>query len=440
MTDRETKYAHILSKMIQCETISEKGVQNKEKFDNFHGLLRNLFPLVFSKCEVMEIDSSLLIRLPGKTKGQPFLFMSHQDVVPAEGQWKHGPFSGDIDGNGVIWGRGTVDTKGSLMCIFQAAEELLEEGFVPEVDFYIASSSNEETSGDGAPKTVQYLLDHDIRLQLLIDEGGMIVDDPMGGVHGRFAMVGTMEKGAVNYKVSAHSNGGHSSTPQKNSPIARLSKLVVDLEKHNPNKAKMPDTVCEMLRRLGTKAGGPLGFVLRHANVFRPVLSKVLPLVDPTASAMVQTTMAFTMVEGSHAMNVMPEDAHLIINSRLIHHQGLDETTRILKGYCDKYGLELEVLEAREPQKPVDFNDNAFKLVEDTVREIYPGVVPSPYLMTGNTDAYHYWKVTDNAIRFAPLAIDNQQLHSVHGLDENISASSLPGGVDFYKALARKVK
>ena len=58
--------------------------------------------------------------------------------------------------------------------------------------------------------------------------------------------------------------------------------------------------------------------------------------------------------------------------------------------------------------------------------------------MTGGTDAYHYWPVTDNAIRFAPLAINSQQLKSIHGLDENIDASSLPGGVDFYKAIIRK--
>ena len=70
--------------------------------------------------------------------------MSHQDVVEANGNWKHPPFSGHIDEEGRVWGRGTVDTKGSLFCIFQAVEELLAEGVTPVQDVYIASSCTVE--------------------------------------------------------------------------------------------------------------------------------------------------------------------------------------------------------------------------------------------------------------------------------------------------------
>ncbi|MCQ2411420.1 MAG: M20/M25/M40 family metallo-hydrolase [Sphaerochaetaceae bacterium] len=439
MTDRESKYATLLSEMIQCETISQVGVQNKDKFDHFHEVLGKLFPQVFSKCEIVEIDSSLLIRLPGKTDGEAFLFMSHQDVVPAEGKWEHEPFSGDVT-DGIVWGRGTVDTKGPLMCMLQAMEELIEEGFTPEVDMYIASSSTEEVSGDGAPKTVKYLQDHGVRLQLLMDEGGMIVDEPMGGVNGRFAMIGTLEKGYVDFKVIAKSNGGHASTPSKNSPLARLGAFMVDIEKHNPNKAQMSDTVMEMLRRMGPYTKGAMGFVFRHVKLFKPLLEKIMPMTSATAAAMVRTTMAFTMMEGSSARNVIPEEAYLNINSRLIHHQGLQATTEILKRYCDKYDLELEILDAKEPQAPVDFTQKAFRTVEETVKEFYPDVVPTPYVMTGGTDAYYYWPVTDNAIRFAPLVISEQQLHSIHALNENIGTASLPTAVDFYKSIAKKMK
>ena len=89
-------YAEKLSRMVQCETISVPDVPNTEKFDKFHKLLEELFPLVFSKGEVHYIDSSLLIKWKGKGKAEPILLMSHQDVVPAEGEWKYPPFSGEI--------------------------------------------------------------------------------------------------------------------------------------------------------------------------------------------------------------------------------------------------------------------------------------------------------------------------------------------------------
>lgn len=440
MTDRERLYATKLSKMIQCETISEPGVENAEKFSRFHTLLKELFPNVFSTCEVVCIGQSLLIKLKGKgsPKGEPILLMSHQDVVPADGDWKHPPFSGHIDENGSVWGRGTVDTKASLMCIFQSLEETIEEGFEPNVDVYIASSSTEEVCGEGAPNTVKYLQEHGVRLQLLMDEGGMIVDSPMAGINGSFAMIGVLEKGHGNIRITAHSNGGHASTPVKGSPIARLAAFIDELERHDPNKAKMNPTVVEMFHRLGPHAKGAFGFVLRHAGFFSPLLSKVLPKISPAGAAMIKTTMAFTMCEGSKAENVLPETAWLNINTRFIQHQGIEETKSILEPLCRKHSLEMEFSDCRAPQKPVDYKGDAFKLVERTVHEIYPNTVPTPYVMTGGTDAYHYWPVTDNAIRFAPLAINSQQLKSIHGLDENIDASSLPGGVDFYKAIIRK--
>ncbi|MBS7379602.1 MAG: M20/M25/M40 family metallo-hydrolase, partial [Sphaerochaetaceae bacterium] len=231
----EMIYAEKLSRMIQCETISVPDVPNTEKFDRFHSVLQELFPLVFRKGEVHYIDSSILIRWQGKGKKEPILLMSHQDVVPAEGEWKYPPFSGEI-ADGRVWGRGTVDTKGSLMCIFQGIEELMEEGYEPEGDVYIASSSTEEVAGNGASKTVQWLLDHNVKLQFLMDEGGMVVDEPMAGVKGRYAMIGTMEKGTGNIVITARSTGGHASAPEKNTPIARLSAFITDIEKNNPNK------------------------------------------------------------------------------------------------------------------------------------------------------------------------------------------------------------
>ncbi len=82
--------------------------------------------------------------------------MSHQDVVPAEGEWSYPPFSGQI-AEGKVWGRGTSDTKASLMAFFQAAEDLLAQDYIPACDVYLASSCTEEWSGDGAPKIVEEL-------------------------------------------------------------------------------------------------------------------------------------------------------------------------------------------------------------------------------------------------------------------------------------------
>ena len=154
--ERERTYSDKLSKMIRCETVSYKDVDRREKFLEFHSLLEELFPLVHSKLEKTEIDGNLLFYWKGKSGEKPLVLMSHQDVVPAEGEWIHGPFSGDI-ADGKVWGRGSGDIKCNVMGFFQAVEELIAEGYKPEQDVYLSSSCTEEVGGEGCPKLVAEL-------------------------------------------------------------------------------------------------------------------------------------------------------------------------------------------------------------------------------------------------------------------------------------------
>ena len=215
--------------MIQTDTTSHQGVAEPEKFREFHKVLEKLFPLVHEKLERTEIDGNLLYYWKGKSSEKPILLMSHQDVVPAEGEWKYPPFSGEI-AEGKVWGRGASDTKCSVMAFFEAAERLLGEGYVPPQDVYLASSCTEEWAGDGAPKIVNELKRRGVELYLLCDEGGGIIQDPIGGIRGNFAMVGIFEKGKADVMFTAKSTGGHASAPGKNTPIARLAAFVNDTE------------------------------------------------------------------------------------------------------------------------------------------------------------------------------------------------------------------
>lgn len=433
------KYEEKLSKMIQVETVSVRCELNLHKFEKFQAVLKELFPNVFNTMEAHTFDGALLLKWKAKNpKADPILFMSHQDVVEATGDWKYPPFSGEIK-EGKVWGRGTVDTKGALFCIFQSIEELISEGYEPNVDVYIASSNTEEVAGDGAPKIVKYLSDNNVHLQFLIDEGGMIKSEPLKGAKGRFAMIGTLEKGTCNFKFIAKGKGGHASVPGKNTPLVRLGQFMASVEKDDPFTAKLNDTTIEMFRRLGPTIKGPLGFVLRHAKGLSPLLNRVLPKVNPLAAAMIKTTMAFTTASGSNGLNVLPETAYVTGNSRVIHHQDADETYKIISERAKQYDIETEIIYSSTACPVVDHNGKEFKLIENTIKEIFPGVIPSPYAMTGGTDARFFSPVTKNAIRFAPLEIDEQQYGSIHALNENIDIAVLPKGVEFYKAIVKKM-
>ena len=436
---RNLVYAKILSKLIQAETISVNDDKDLTKFEKFHQLLQETFPKLFSTAAVENFDGSLLLRWQGKDSGkQPLLLMSHHDVVEASGGWSHPPFKGEIS-DGKLWGRGTLDTKGSLWAMLQAAEEMIEEGFTPDRDIYFESACNEEISGAGSDAISAELEKRGIRFFITLDDGGMMLYDPIGGADGTFAMVGVGEKGCADLRFTASSKGGHAATPGKNTPLVRLGKFMAAAEKKKLFEVKLSPVVQEMFTRTAPYTKGAMKLLFSHVEIFRPVLCKALPNISATAGAMLKTTLAFTMCQGSDGRNVLPQEAWVIGNMRYSHHQGRESSFSAIKKLADKYDITMEVLDPGFESPITDYRGEPFQLIERAVTEIFPGVVTLPYLMTGASDSRFFARVSEHCIRFAPFLIDDKQLDSIHGIDENVNIDTLGPAVDFYKYIIREV-
>ncbi len=435
---RAEKYGMQFSKLIQKETISSRYDADRSKFLEFHELLEEMFPQIHKTCEKHVFNGSLLFKWSGKGAHEPILFMSHHDVVEATGTWEHGAFSGDIDENGCVWGRGTVDTKASLFCMLTAVEEMIADGYEPECDVYLASSCTEEWSGEGAPLTVEYLKEQGVKFAYLMDEGGMIIEEPVGGVKGTYGMVGVLEKGYGDVKFIAKGKGGHASAPKKNTPLVRLGKFMTAVEKKSPFSNRFNPTVREMFRRMAPNMNFGMKLIFANMWLFEGLLKKLLPSISSAGGAMIHTTLAFTTAKGSDGLNVLPQEAYVTGNMRFIPHQDMDESIALITEVAKKYDLETEVIYKDEACPVVDYHSKPFHMVEEVAAEVYPGIGICPYVMTGGTDAKFYRELSDNCLRFAPLYINEQQYASIHGLNENISQGALPLGVDFYKKMIER--
>lgn len=431
---RALAYATTLSELVACDTTSFPGQREPERFAAFHRVLEQKFPLVHQHLAKTDIDGNLLFHWPGDRQDKPLVLMSHQDVVPAEGEWEHEPFSGDI-ADGYVWGRGSADTKCSLFGFFQAVEELLAGGFVPKQDIYLSSSCTEEWAGDGCPKLVAELERRGVRPFLVVDEGGAIITDPIGGIKGNFAMIGVYEKGKADIRFTAVGRGGHASAPGRLTPMARLADFMHEMEHRSPFRRHMSSEVSAMFRDLAPYAGFGLRLVFANLWLFRPLLLVLLPKISAQAGAMLKTTIAFTMAKGSDAYNVLPQKASVGANVRFIPHQGMEESLGILRRHADRHGLAMEVVRANDYSRPIDIHGEAFGLVRRIVTQTFPGLPSSPYVMTGATDAIHYQRICDNVVRFAPVIYGPEQMKGMHGVNETIAYDCLPACVDFYRNL-----
>ncbi len=432
--EEENKYAETLSAMIRVPTVSVAEGGDKSIFYELHKVLRERFPLIFEKLEVNDLNANLLVRWPGKDSSKDaLLLMGHQDVVPAaENNWEHEPFSGDIEG-GKIHGRGAMDCKCTVFAEWQAVEELLEEGFTPERDLYLSASTNEEIGGGGVQKSVEFLKDKGIRLAVAMDEGGAIVDGILPGMSAFAAAVGLGEKGTANIKFTAKSAGGHSSTPPRHTPFARIAEFINDVEKHDPFKAKLSPAVEAMFSYIAPYLTFPLRFVLGNMWLFKPLVSLLMPVLSPATRALVKTTYVFTMSEGSKAPNVIPSEATVVANIRPSFHQNLETCFDILKNIAAKYDIEAEIITGKSASAVTDLKSEELAYLGKCVNECLPGCCFAPYVQTGGTDCREMQPVTDNCLRFTPIRMDSQQLAAMHAANENIGVADIAKGVKFYK-------
>ena len=438
MDTRTERYAAALAAMIRRETVSVLGREDDGRFRDFQALLAELFPHIFAACERRSFSNGFVLRWRGRDASRPpVLFMNHHDVVEASEGWTHPPFSGEI-ADGKLWGRGALDDKGGLWAMLQAADELAAEGWSPDRDLWFSSSCTEETGGEGAREIAAWFGEQGVRFEMSFDEGGMILRDPIAGVRGTFAMVGVGEKGCADLKFIARSKGGHASTPGPDTPLVRLGRFMAAAERSRIFPAALSPAVCEMFRRFAP-CMGKLGGVMKRPERFAPLLTRVIPSLSGTAAALLRTTLAFTMAQGSGGTNVLPSEAWVVGNMRFSHHQGQEASLRAVEKLAKAYDVEMEILDPGFSSRITDHRGRAFRLTEQAIRKIFPDVIPAPYIMTGASDSRFFDPVCDQCIRFLPIFIDAQQLSSIHGVDENVALSSLAPAVDWYKTLMREV-
>ena len=439
MEKRLEEYIHNLSKLIDLPTVSDVKEPNEEVFARFRELLKEIFPNVFGTFTYEEFHGSILLSRTVEGGREPVMFMSHYDVVSANGRWEHKPFKACVDGD-KLYGRGTLDTKGNLWAILTAFEELIKEGAEFSRPVYIVSDCREETTGEGADEISRELEKRGVRFAFTLDEGGMITYDPIGGADGTFAMVALGEKDCLDVKFTAKSNGGHSSTPDKNSPINRLARFVCDVEGQDKLfKPKVDDTLMETFRKLSPKMSGVLKFIFGHAGWYKHILAKILTKFSPTANSMVRTTICFTKAKGSDEFNVIPTEAYVTGNIRVAHHDTSEEVIKKLEKIAGKHGIEVTVLDPGYPSRVCDYNTEEFKFLERMVSESFEGVITAPYVSNGASDSKYFDKLSDNVFRFAPFTVTDAQLDTIHAREENMDISTLVPAVDFYKNLIRKM-
>ncbi len=425
-----------LSKAIQYPTISfsEDAIPDSTAFFGFHRFLKETFPLTHAKLSLEKInDYSLLYKWEGSDSSKkPIILMSHQDVVPVDkptlNDWEAGPFEGKITNTDII-GRGTMDDKGTLIGLLEAVEKLLEESYQPSRTIYLASGHDEEVGGaNGAAEIAAHLKAKGVQAAMTLDEGGFLAENLVPGIESPIAMVNLAEKGFASFRLIVETKGGHSSQPPRENTIGMLAKAIVDLE-NNQLPYKLVKPVDYQLEYMGAEL--PFFKKLAFAN---PWLFKK-PILEALNA---HTTTAATIIGGGVKNNVIPTVAEATINFRILPGETIESVKEHIENtISDKIKVEAAGF-LTNPSPVSSIDSESFKILEKTIRDMFPNSIVVPGLVGGGTDARYFYEISDDVYRFYPIRIGPNSMTRFHGIDEKISKDNYKEIIEFTYHLIKK--
>jgi acetylornithine deacetylase/succinyl-diaminopimelate desuccinylase-like protein len=390
------------------------------------------------ECELIVRDpdrANLVARIPGNGTGPSLALVGHTDVVPADAQdWQRPPFSGDVDDDGYLWGRGAVDMKNETATRAVAMAALAREGFRPNGDLLYIAEADEE---DGThPVGMIWLVQErpDLATDYALNEGG---GDRTVLADGRVVIpICVGEKACLATMVTALGEAGHASTPSAGAnAVPRLAKLIERLAGYRPQQRPLPESVA-MLEALVGPVGDDLEAAIQRALPLHPSFAEVLP-------PLFGVTIAPTRLYGSSARNVMPGRASVECDCRILPGDSPDTLERELRAALGSdIPFEIEFIEQPVGGTIASIDTPLYRICQQFFDQNDPGAVLLPMISTGFTDS-HFLRQTFGTVAYGlwPVRTTPSEVlfSGVHNRDERIHVDDLAYGLDFTLHACREV-
>ena len=431
-----------LAESIKFKTISyqEKEKFPKQEFDNFIEWAAKTYPEFHQALTLEKLGHSLLFKWKGSDVTlSPILFEGHYDVVPiipgTEDLWDEMPFSGTISNNR-IWGRGALDDKSGVIGLMEAATYLIKNNFQPTRTVYFGFGHDEEIGGGGAALITEKLREQGIQLHWSLGEGSFVNRGFFPGVDKLIAPINVAEKGIMNLLIVAKADGGHSSTPPSRTAVTLLAEALMKLEKE-PLPGSLEGLSAVMFDEVSKHMPFSYRFLFANRWMFGGIIESQMSS-SPVINAMIRTTTAPTMLNGSIKSNVLPIEASALINFRLHPRDSIESVTDHVTRVVGSEEVEVRLLGGMEASGISSWSSPGFEIVAASLNKVYGDVISVPGLMIAASDTRHYSKIADNSFRFNPFSIVPEDMTGFHGTNESIDIDSFVAGIKTYVEIIRE--
>lgn len=360
--------------------------------------------------------ANLIAVLDGESKAAPIVLLSHLDVVgPGEQEWVHPPFSGKVE-NGVLWGRGTLDTKQLTAMHAGVLVELKKEaqarGLAQQVIF-LATADEENGSAEGMGFLANEI-SHYFENATIFSEGGGFISET--GAH-RYMFVAAGEKGTAKVKVKANGEGGHAGAPPSDQALLHLLASLTNILQKTFNPPQYPI--------LSNYLGQLEGVLMKdeHTDENEVFLFQM-------KDYMMFPTVTVQNVNVGSQINVVPYYAEAEIEIRVLPMTTEDELKQQLNKALDSQSVSWEILSFQQGYES-DIGSSALRDLEKHSADMDYPLTVLPFTALGKTDGRFIGRIAKNIYGVSPVKIAfTEVLKRVHNANERIELDSFDYGLE----------
>jgi acetylornithine deacetylase/succinyl-diaminopimelate desuccinylase-like protein len=370
---------------------------------------------------------NLWARLEGGSE-PALVLLHHIDVVSADPRyWSEDPFAGTIR-DGHVWGRGALDMKGIGIVQLQAFLALHASGRSLNRDVLLVATADEEAGGAfGAGWLLEQHPEIFEGVGFLLNEGG-------SGANMGDDVVFTVEvtqKVPLWLRLTARGQPGHGSTPQPATAVTRVLRAGDRIA-----QTGFPPRVIPAVKSLfeGLAPYQDATLAAQYASIETAVQDdaflRYLHLTNPGAHALLRNTCSVTRLAGSDKINVVPTEASMEVDCRLLPDQDPAQFIAEMNTLINDPGVSIEELMLFTPA--VSRSDGPlYRQIEATVARRLPAAKVLPGVSTGFTDSHFFRDRGIASYGFSPFVIPLEDRRGVHGNNERVSVQNLIDGTGF---------
>jgi acetylornithine deacetylase/succinyl-diaminopimelate desuccinylase-like protein len=381
--------------------------------------------------------AALIVRYRGDgSGGKPILLMAHMDVVPARREdWERDPFT-LIEDDGFFFGRGSSDDKAGVVSLTATFLRLKHEKFVPRRDLIIFFSGDEETRAKSVTAVIQ---DHreliDAEFALNADAGGGVLDEANGKPV--LFLVQGAEKTYVDFELSVHNPGGHSSRPRVDNAVYELADALKKVQAYR-FPVMSNDWTIGNLAAVGKTMPGPVGEALRMFSA-NPVDGAAAGILagEPEYVGLTRTTCVATMLKGGHAPNALPQSATANVNCRIFPGTSIDSVRASLQEVVGS-DVSIAVIDDPSSSDASPMRKDVMDSITRVVHKRYPGLPLVPYMSAGASDG-KFFRAAGIPVYGVIFIFGKESEQFAHGLNERIRVDQFYNSLEDWHALLEAV-